>query len=249
MVKKQGGWKRRHDDKRAFQINEQAVHVQGKYELQPAPTQRTKPTTPKYVSNAVTSYSSIGLRLRDHKWPFYVWEPIENNPKFSTRKHEILDNAWVRYKNRSTRENMEKLVKHMESTTGRLKQIQDLHFVWQQATMGYSIPFSGGVDYPKVPENMSFEEWYYFGEVPIYRGVRGPIRLSSSEVAESWSLSKPIAKSFAEYDKTELGLTFIRADKWTGESHVLQKTIHPYQILGYENDNEAEVIVRAGVET
>jgi len=201
------------------------------------------PTVPKYVSDAVSGYSLIGVRLGSSGRPIYVWEPIETCRKYSIRREEILGNAWVRYKNIPTKENISKLVKHMETPTGRLKQIQSMHFVYEQGVVGGNIPFSGGVPYPKVPERMTFEEWYYFGKLPIYRGVHGKPKVLSADAVRSWTLSKPMAKSFAEYDKTWPGATYVKADKWKGESHVLRRDVHPYQVLGYEDSNEAEVII------
>ena len=239
-------WGRRSRDDQPYVKQDGSVPIfGGSYNIVTPPTKRDKPTVPKYMDKAVHEYSEIGLTLRDG-YPSYEWRPIKNNKKFSDRKDEILGNAWARYKNHPNDENMRLLVKHANSTTGRLKQIRDLHFVWQCSQVGQSIPFSGGDKYPDIPKGMSFEEWYYFGELDIYRGVRGPLKPIQDDKSQSWSFSLPVAKSFADFDKTMPSRMWGPADKYGGEKHVLKGKVHPYQVIAYEDDNEAEVIVRTG---
>lgn len=200
---------------------------------------------PQYLIEAVKKYSDIPLT----KSSYYQWEPMKSSPKFNEKMYEIIDSAWVRWANNPRDKNLQILQKHLETPTGRLCALRSLHFLWQQKHHGESLGWRGGENFVSDMDKFkTFEDWYKHGSLTIFRGIHSKSSLRPNTEAESWSLSREIGKSFADFWKTEPGLGFVKADKYKGKKSLLIKKIQPFNVLGYEDKTvgEHEVIVRYG---
>jgi hypothetical protein len=222
--------------------------------------QKLKMANPAFVSYSIPSYllivAEVYSKIPFHKdnfglRPIYNDDPYKLTLKFNKRQHEILDNAWTRYQNDPDPEgrNIELLKKHMETSTGRLESMREMNYLWQAGKLGQkSLAWRGGEKMITDMDNFkTFKDWYINGSITVFRGIHGKPS-NKVDKAESWSLSKDIATSFAECDKTEPGLSFCKADKWKGSYTVLENKVHPYQILGSQlSGAENEIIVKSGI--
>jgi|TARA_Y100000310_G_C20536408_1_gene741080 hypothetical protein len=151
-------------------------------------------------------------------------EQYINNLADTNENDTELDETWVRYTNHPGATSLKDLITLLKTDYGKIdtiKQLKRLH--------------------KDIEITTSFEDWFFNGEVKIWRGIRN--KYEERGVA-SWTLNKDIAETFANTDKTQILEKFEKPDVWTGDKEVLERTVSPNDILGFNNRmGEEEVII------